>query len=62
MPKKKLTRKQVELKFKFASNKIYDLMLDKFGHADSFVSMSKPKIMEMLDTLQKAQKRVSLRR
>tara|TARA_Y100001973_G_C5136830_1_gene300780 strand:- start:72 stop:260 length:189 start_codon:yes stop_codon:yes gene_type:complete len=62
MPKKKLTRKQVALKFKFASNKIYDLMLDKFGHADSFVSMSKPKIMEMLDTLQKAQKRVQSRR
>ena len=37
-------------------------MLDKFGHADSFVSMSKPKIMEILDALQKAEKRMQLRR
>jgi hypothetical protein len=62
MPKKKLTRKQAALKFKFAANKIYDLMLDKFGHADSFVSMSKPKIMETLDALQKAEKRIMLRK
>ena len=50
------------MKFKLAANKVYDLMLDKFGHADSFVSMSKPKLMETLDALQKAEKRMLLRK
>ena len=62
MPKKKLTKTQVKKKFTTASNNVYDLVLDKFGHSDSRVSMSKPKLMETLDALQKAEKRMLLRK
>tara|TARA_Y100000296_G_scaffold18219_1_gene21571 strand:- start:36 stop:215 length:180 start_codon:yes stop_codon:yes gene_type:complete len=57
MPKKKLTKTQVKKKFTTASNNVYDLVLDKFGHSDSRVSMSKPKLMEVLDLLQRAKER-----
>ena len=57
MPKKKLTRAQVKRKFKTAGNAVYDLVLDKFGHSDSKISMSKPKLMEILDLLQRAKER-----
>jgi len=57
MPKKKLTKTQVKKKFTAASNNVYDLVLDKFGHSDSRVSMSKPKLMEVLDLLQRAKER-----
>ena len=57
MPKKKLTRAQVKRKFKTAGNAVYDLVLDKYGHSDSKISMSKPKLMEILDSLQRAKER-----
>lgn len=57
MPKKKLTKTQIKKKFTTASNNVYDLVLDKFGHSDSKVSMSKPKLMEVLDLLQRAKER-----
>jgi hypothetical protein len=57
MPKKKLTKAQVKRKFTTAANSVYDLVLDKFGHSDSRISMSKPKLMEILDNLQRAKER-----
>tara|TARA_Y100001938_G_C7952178_1_gene359874 strand:- start:172 stop:351 length:180 start_codon:yes stop_codon:yes gene_type:complete len=57
MPRKRLTKAQVKIKFKTAANKIYDLMLDKFGHSDSRISMSKDKLMKILDDLQRARER-----
>jgi hypothetical protein len=57
MPKKKLTKAQVKRKFTTATNSVYDLVLDKFGHSDSRISMSKPKLMEILDNLQRAKER-----
>ena len=47
MPKKKLTKTQVKNKLRIANNQIYDLMLDKLGHADSLVPMSQPKLLEL---------------
>jgi hypothetical protein len=39
-------------------NAMYDLILDKMGHANSSVTMSLPKLLEMHKALQNAQKRV----
>ena len=47
MPKKKLTKTQVKNKLRIANNQIYDLMLDKLGHADSNVPMSQNKLLEL---------------
>ena len=47
MPKKKLTKTQVRKKLKQVMNASYDLVLDKMGHADSFVPMSLNKILEL---------------
>jgi hypothetical protein len=46
MPKKKLTKTQVKKKLKTIMNASYDLVLDKMGHAQSFVPMSIAKITE----------------
>jgi len=58
MPKKKLTKTQVKRKLKQASTIMYDLFLDKLGHPDSFVPMSKPKALETLENLSRARLRV----
>ncbi len=58
MPKKKLTKAQVKRKLKTCSNAMYDMILDKMGHANSDVPMSLPKLMEMHKLLQNATKRM----
>ena len=58
MPKKKLTKAQVKKKLTNAINSVYDLVLDKLGHPDSFVPMSKPKALETLENLSRARLRV----
>ena len=48
MPKKKLTKAQVNKKFKAVMNNIYDLFNDKLAYAsDSFVPMSTKKLLEV---------------
>ena len=47
MPKKKLTKTQVKRKLKQIMTASYDLVLDKMGHADSFVPMSLNAILEL---------------
>ena len=54
MPKKKLTKTQVKKKFTTASNNVYDLVLDKFGHSDSRVSMSMTKLLDLQKQLKNA--------
>lgn len=58
MPKKKLTVQQVRRKLKTCNNAMYDLFLDKVGHANSSVPMSVPKLLELNKALQSAAKRV----
>jgi hypothetical protein len=58
MPKKKLTKAQIKRKLKTASNAVYDLVLDKMGHPDSFSPMSKNKAMSILDDINRAKLRV----
>ena len=47
MPKKKLTKAQVKRKLKTCSNGMYDMILDKMGHANSDVPMSLNAILEL---------------
>ena len=47
MPKKKLIKSQVKRKMKTCLNAMYDMLLDKMGHANSDVPFSMPKLMEM---------------
>jgi len=58
MVKKKLTVQQVRRKLKTCNNAMYDLFLDKVGHANSSVPMSVPKLLELNKALQSAAKRV----
>jgi hypothetical protein len=58
MVKKKLTVQQVRRKLKTCNNAMYDLFLDKVGHANSSVPMSVPKLLELNKALQSATKRV----
>ncbi len=58
MPKNKLTKAQVKRKLTTASNAVYDLVLDKMGHADSFSPMSKNKAMSILDDINRARLRI----
>ena len=58
MPKKKLRIQQVRRKMRTCSNAMYDLLLDKMGHANSSVTMSIPKLLEMHKAIQNAEKRV----
>jgi len=58
MPKKKLTKAQTKKKLTTAINSVYDLVLDKLGHPDSFVPMSKNKALEVLNSLSTARLRV----
>ena len=58
MPKKKLTNTQVKRMLGAASNAVYDLVLDKMGHPDSFSPMSKNKAMSILDDINRAKLRV----
>jgi len=47
MTRKKLTKSQVKRKMKTCLNAMYDMLLDKMGHANSDVPFSMPKLMEM---------------
>jgi len=58
MPKKKLTKAQVKRKMKTCSNAMYDMILDKMGHANSDVPFSTPKLLEMNKIMQNATKRM----
>jgi hypothetical protein len=58
MPRKRLTKTMVKKKIKTCSNAIYDMILDKMGHANSDVPMSLPKLMEMHKAVQSAAKRI----
>jgi hypothetical protein len=58
MPKKKLTKAQVKRKLKTCGNMIYDLALDKMGHANSDVPFSLVKLMDLHKPLISAQKRM----
>ena len=58
MPRKRLTKTQVRKKIKTCSNAMYDLILDKIGHANSDVPMSVPKLLEMHKAVQNAAKRI----
>jgi len=58
MPKKKLTKAQVKRKCKTCMNSMYDMILDKMGHSDSYVNISLPKLLEMHKILQNAAKRM----
>ena len=58
MPRKRLTKTQVRKKIKTCSNAMYDLILDKMGHANSDVPMSVPKLLEMHNAVQNAAKRI----
>jgi len=57
MPKKKLTKAQVKRKLTTAINSVYDLLVDKMGHADSQVPMSMPKLIDLNKILVSAMKR-----
>ena len=59
MPKKKLTKTQVNKKLGTASAALYDLTVDKIGHFDSFVPMSEAKISEIRKLIFNARKRLA---
>ena len=52
MPKKKLTKAQVKRKLKTCNNAMYDLFLDKVGHANSDVPFSVAKLLDLNKALQ----------
>jgi hypothetical protein len=56
--KKKLSIANVRRSYKRLGATMYNLILDKMGHANSSVPMSLPKLMEMHKALQNAEKRV----
>jgi hypothetical protein len=59
MPKKKLTKAQVRKKMRSAMTNIFMLALDKIKEGSaSNVTMSKDKLLDMHDLLEKAEKRV----
>ncbi len=58
MPKKKLTIRNVRLSYKRMATTVYNLILDKMGHANSSVPMSLPKLLELHKALQNAEKRI----
>jgi len=47
MPKKKLTKKQVDRKLDMIINASYDLILDRMSHTPSFVPMSMSKLLDL---------------
>jgi len=60
MPKKKLTKKQVVVKFRKARMAIYDLLQDKLAHSGSLVPMSQKKILELNNALLFADRKLTL--
>ena len=58
MPKKKLTKKQVDRKLDILINASYDLILDRLAHPDTFVPMSMPKLFELNKQLRAASVRL----
>jgi hypothetical protein len=58
MPRKKLTKAQVKRKLKTCNNALYDLFIDKMGHANSDVPFSTPKLLDMNKIMQSATKRM----
>tara|TARA_R100001594_G_C3936736_1_gene239590 strand:- start:49 stop:240 length:192 start_codon:yes stop_codon:yes gene_type:complete len=62
MPKKKLTKAQVKAKIKKAYGAIYDLYLDKLGHAgNSEIPMSRDALLKILDPLGRAGVKLNVR-
>jgi len=59
MPKKKLTKAQVKKKLTALERNMYDLFLDKLGHADSLTPFSQAKMMELHKIVQNAKRRFS---
>tara|TARA_Y100000401_G_scaffold80912_1_gene66324 strand:- start:222 stop:407 length:186 start_codon:yes stop_codon:yes gene_type:complete len=59
MPRKKLTKTQVKKKLTGLERNMYDLFLDKLGHADSIVPFSQPKMTEMHKIIQTAKRKFS---
>ena len=51
MPKKKLTKTQIKKKVERCHALWYDLVLDKWGHPDSKMGMSKARMMKVLDEI-----------
>ena len=58
MPKKKLTKAQVKRKLKTANTALYDLLLDKLGHAESKVTISQDKLLTTMKFIKLAFQRV----
>ena len=58
MPKKKLTKAQVKTKMIKAGFFIGDLINDKMYQPDSFVPLSSKKLLEVLEIMQRAFKRI----
>jgi hypothetical protein len=57
MPKKKLTKAQVKKKLKTITTNMTDLLIDKLGHADSFVNMSSKKLLDISADITRASAR-----
>ena len=58
MPKKRLTKTQVRKKINTKTNGLYELLLDKMGHANSDSPLGVPKLMELHKTMMAAAKRL----
>ena len=59
MAKKKLTKAAMKKKFVALERNMYDLFLDKLGHADSLVPFSQPKMMELHKNIQMARRKLT---
>jgi len=60
MPKKKLTKKQVDKLITKAKIATYDLLQDKLQYSNSLVPMSQKKLLELNNTLLFAQRKIIL--
>jgi len=58
MPKKKLTKRQVDQKIRRARINVYDLLQDKMGQPNSLVPMSQKKLIELNTTLLFAERKI----
>jgi hypothetical protein len=58
MPKKKLTKAQVNKKMQTVRRALYDLFLDKLGQLKSDVPMSQAKILDVHRQITNAEKRM----
>jgi hypothetical protein len=58
MPKKKLTKATVRKKMKQMLNILTDLLMDKVGYPDSFVTLPTKKMLELSGDVSRAFKRI----